>query len=634
MLKSNQTKTISLLIGGAIVGSAATLAVVFLLPFFKGDSAKDWRAGIPSNILNTESENTGTNVAVQELEDILQFETDFERKTALFGLLVNASESSLIEYLEESEQLDSPSLRLTTKNVIIQKLASLNPQFAIDQVHTLPTNRQQDLITAIFEEISLSNLDQARILALDLDSTLKLAAVRGIFLTRHKHSDDLLLEIATELNQEAYAVSYLAEAVAFSAFEDPASAWKRIASDSQPNLAQTEYLIRVATEWLLQEGISVIDQISESLTDTVVRDAVIMSALHRIAQIDPRAALIEALELTSESRELALRTIAEVWAQLDPKAALAEIATMESGKTLKLLQESLLTAWAANDPQELLDMLALVPEHLRAMAREEAMLAIARISPEEAVSFLSEIEDDNLRIKLAKEIATNWSEQDPHAALDWVLSESFATDVQQAETLMIVLASLAIQDPELAFQTARDQPIVLRGALYRGMEVTVIQHLVETDIDKALAMLSDIRREGLTVTHAYSEVGRAMIRDGQYDRALALGQRLGENRRRNYNGSLMYQWAMTNPETLFEALDELPSDQLKDQAAKGLVRYNHDTKALSSAQMEHVGSFLPEGYVDPYSNTRTMRQMHSDWFDEQVQMIFINPVQREEREEE
>ena len=634
MLKSNLTKTISALIGGAIVGSAATLVVVFLLPLFTGDNANDWRAGIPSNILNTNPENTGTSVAVQALEDILQFETGFERKTALFRLLMNASEPSLIEYLDESQELDPPSLRHTTENLIIRKLASLNPQISIDKVSTLPKSRQQDLVTKIFEEISLSNLDQARNLALDLDSKLKLAAVRGIFLTRHKHSDDLLLEIATELNQEAYAASYLAEAVAFSAFEDPASAWNRIASDSQPNLAQTEYLIRVATEWLLQEGISVIDRISESLTDTVVRDAVIMSALHRIAQDDPRAALIEALQLTSDSRELALRTIAEVWARIDPQAALADIATMESGETLKLLQESLLTAWAAHDPRDLLEMLAVVPEHLRAMAREEALLAIARTWPEEAVSFLSDIEDDNLRIKLAKEIATNWSEQDPHAALDWVLNETFTTDVQQAEILMIVLANLATNDPELAFKTARDQPIVLRGVHYRGMEVTVIQNLVDINIDKALSMLSDIRREGLTIPHAYGEVGRAMIRDGQYDRALALGQRLGENRRRNYTTELMYQWALSDPETLFEALEGLSSDQLKNQAARGLVRYNPETKALSSVQMEQVGKFLPEGYVDPYSRTRQMRQMSSDWFDEQVQIIFINPVQREERKEE
>jgi len=141
-----------------------------------------------------------------------------------------------------------------------------------------------------------------------------------------------MLGIAKDLNQETYVVNYLAEAIAFSAFEDPALAWSRIVFDSRPNLAQTEFLIQIASEWLLQEGISVIDQISESLTNTVVREAVIMSALHRIAQDDPRAALIEALQLTSDSRELALRTIAEVWARIEPQAALAEIATMESGR--------------------------------------------------------------------------------------------------------------------------------------------------------------------------------------------------------------------------------------------------------------------------------------------------------------
>jgi len=534
--------------------------------------------------------------------------------------------------LEESEKLDSPSLRRTTENVIVQKLASLNPQIALDQVHTLPTNRQQDLITAVFEELSLSDLNKAKNLALELDPTMKQAAVQGILLARHKHSDDLMLEIAKDLNQETYVVNYLAEAIAFSAFEDPALAWSRIVFDSRPNLAQTEFLIQIASEWLLQEGISVIDQISESLTNTVVREAVIMSALHRIAQDDPRAALIEALQLTSDSRELALRTIAEVWARIEPQAALAEIATMESGKTLKLLQESLLTAWAAHDPRNLLEMLASVPEHLRAMAKEEAMLAIASISPEEAVSFLTDIEDDDLRIKLAKEIATNWSEQDPHAALDWVLNEAFTTDVQQAETLMLVLANLATNDPELAFKTARDQPIVLRGVHYRGMEVTVIQNLVDMNIDKALAMLSDIRREGLTIPHAYGEVGRAMIRDGQYDRALALGQKLGESRRRNYNTELMYQWAMSDPETLFDALEGLPSDQLKNQAARGLVRYNPDTKALSSAQMEQVGKFLPEGYVDPFSGQMT--QMADQRFDEMVQVIFLNPEEQKVRKEE
>ena len=634
MLKLNQIRTLIAVIGGAMVGVAATLVVVFLLPIFIGESTKDWRAGIPSNTIDSKSAATGTSISVEDLEDILQFETVFERNAALIGLLDKATETSLIEFFDVSQGFDTVHLQHMSQNLIIQKLAFLNPKSALDQLSVLPIERQQSLITTIFEEISLSDLQEARNHALDLKPMLQRAALRGILQARHKHSNELLLEVAAQLDQTAFAVNFLAEAVAFSAFDDPASAWNQIVFDSEPNLAQTEFLIRVAAEWLMQDGISVIDQISESLTDEIVRDTVIKSALHRFAQDDPHAALIEAAKLTGSSRELALRTIAEVWARIDPEAALAGIAITESGKSLNLLQEAVLEAWATNDPTRLLDMLAVVPEHLRAMAKEEAMMAIARASPEEAISFLSNLEDDDLRIKLAKEIATHWAEQDPHAALDWVLNEQFTTDVQQAETLMIVLAGLATKDPDLAFRTARDQPIVLRGQYYRGLEVTVIQHLVETNIDKALAMLSDIRSEGLTTAHAFGEVGRAMIRDGQYDRALALGQRLGERGRRNYNGSLMYQWAMTNPETLFDNLETLPSEQLKDQAARGLVRYNNETKALNSEQMERVASYLPEGYVDPYNRVGRMDVEMRDWFDQQVRVIFVDTVRQEEAKEE
>lgn len=631
MFKSNKSKTFTILIGSAIVGSAATLTIVFLLSSFKNDGDSNWRAGIPNNAYDGTSHATSTNPSVQTLKDILSLRTNFERQVALYGLLANANETRLLEHLNESKDIESSEFRNLTERVVFQRLAVLNPPRAFDEVNTLPVNRHEDLISTIFEELSLADLDEAKSYALQLDPALKHAALRGILKSRHKHADNTLLDIARQLDQETLAENFLAQAVAFSAHEDPAAAWSQIVFDGQPNMSQTEFLINVATEWLFQDGIAVIDQISESLKVEVVRDTVITAALHQIAQHDPRAALLEATKLTSKSRELVLRTIAEVWATIDPETALASIETMEIGKTLALLQESVIAAWAIDDPTGLLEVLSTVPEHFQGLAKEKALLAIARVSSEKAVSYLADLEDDDLRMKLAKEIATYWSEQDPHAALDWVLQENFTTNVQQAETLMIVLGSLAMKDPELAFQTARDQPIVLRGQYYRGMEVTVIQNLVETNIDQALAMLPDIRSAGLTQTHAYSEVGRAMIRDGQYDRALKLGERLSERGRKNYNGSLMYQWAMSNPETLFENLDKLPSDQLKDQAARGLVRYNQETKALDSQQMEHVASFLPEGYVDPYNN---MRRVNWEWrgmVDQQVQMIFLDNGTMRER---
>ncbi len=380
--------------------------------------------------------------------------------------------------------------------------------------------------------------------------------------------------------------------------EDLEAAWEALTSN-QSNIAQIESLLKVAQIWIEKDGIEVIDQISATLTDTTVRDAVIASVIQSVVLADPQAALQQALELKGASRQFALQAIIEVWATADPQAALASVSILESRTDRKTLQERVLRVWASVDPQELFNAVESLPENVRMLGLEVALIAISRKLPEEAVKLMADLTDRDLIDKLSKEIATHWSQKDAHTALEWVLTNEFPTDVIQAEALMIVLANLTEKDPEFAFQTARDQPIVLRGQYYRGLEVTVIQHLVESDIDAAQEMLAQIRNEGLTVAHAYSEVGRAYIRNGEFDQALKLGERLSERGQRIYNGSLMYQWALSDPESLFSALEGLPNELVKEQAARGLMRYNPETYALSDRQLEKVATYLPEGYTPP-----------------------------------
>lgn len=410
-----------------------------------------------------------------------------------------------------------------------------------------------------------------------------------------------------------------------SAYESLDDKWEALVA-GQSNIAQIEMLLRHAQIRLEKDGIKVIDQFSQTLTDTTVHDAVIAYALQDIAQTDPKTALQQALELRGPAREFVLQTIVEIWASADPQSALAGVSNLESWTERQALQESVLRVWANVDPRGLLDGIELLPEDLRQLGMEQALLAISRESPREAIELMADSSDRDLIDKLSKEIATHWSEQDPHAALDWVLTNEFPTNVIQAEALMIVLANLASEDPELAFSTARGQPIVLRGQFYRGLEVTVIQNLVETDIDAAKAMLSQIRNEGLTVAHAYSEVGRAYVRNGEFDQALKLGERLSERGQRNYYGSLMYQWAQSDPESLFAALEGLPSDQMRDQAARGLVRYNSETYALNDEQLQHLQTYLPEGYEDPWNNVNRITREASAIFGGTSEIIFLRSL--------
>ena len=374
-----------------------------------------------------------------------------------------------------------------------------------------------------------------------------------------------------------------------SAHEHPEIAWEALVGKGS-DIAQIESLLRVAQIWIEKDGIEVIDRFSGTLIDTTVREAIIASILQDIALADPKIALQQALELKGASRNFAVQVIIEVWATVDPQGALAAVSLLESDRDQRTLQEGILKVWANVDPQRLLSAVESLPGDLRMLGFEVALMAIANNTPEKAIKLMENLIDRRLIAQLSKEIATHWSKQDAHAALDWVLTMDFPTNVIQAEALKVVLASLTKEDPELAFQTARDQPIVLKGEFYRGLEVTVIQQLVESDIDAAAEMLAQVRSEGLTVAHAFDEVGRAYIRNGEIDKALELGERLSESGRQIYNGRMMYQWARSEPEALFSALDRLPNDLMRQQAVRGLIRHNPETNALSDEQLEQMAT--------------------------------------------
>ena len=171
--------------------------------------------------------------------------------------------------------------------------------------------------------------------------------------------------------------------------------------------------------------------------------------------------------------------------------------------------------------------------------------------------------------------------------------DQFISEQTRRSALTTVLRNLVDVDPTLAFQTALKQPLTKHG---RGLEAAVIEQLARTDLERAISMLSQVR-DGRTKLHAYNSAGRALVQNGNNDRALQLGQQLPDEYRSAYLQSVMWQWAEADPETLLASLDELPSQEAKTQAAFGLVTGNVRTKALSDDQMKHVAGVLREGML-------------------------------------
>ena len=357
---------------------------------------------------------------------------------------------------------------------------------------------------------------------------------------------------------------------------DPKRNWDALLNDGQSDIEQVDAFLDIASAWANKDGLSIVDRVRESIGDSAVADVVVLSLLHDAVQTDPTAAFQSALSLSPQSRDDALVSVVRMWAKADPIATLEALNSANLGGLLRGLQETLVNAWTESDPKSLLNSLAHLPELLRNTAEQQAMLGIARTNPPDAVEYLSRLPDDpndDRRYDLAYEIAEHWSRTDPYAALEWVASVPFpgvANKRPQRKLLTKVLRNLAIEDPNLAMQSALNDPI---GRFGHGLEPYVVSKVAQVNTEKAIAMLSSVR-DGATKAASYRSVGRALAENGEFERAVELGSDLPDDQQSNYFSAVFSRWARSDPGRLFKSLDQLPSLAAKTQAAYNLLEAN------------------------------------------------------------
>lgn len=605
-----------------LIGGAVLATVVFMaLPNSNKQSEESIAEGQPfssdASVSQTSPKKSGTESSddfgdfgeIGDLGEISAIESPFERTYKLHGFLMGADESQLNEYLTQLADLDSSSVKNQVQSAVAQRLAEFNPEKTLKTVQSLSDGQGQGLLGTVFGEWSRSDLDGALARAKSLNESERLLALEGILASRGNLSDSLKQQIARELGHEQYALQTQSSATASPSGGDPRDAWNALVNDSYEDIAQIGSLVQIAQSLVQQNGIEALDWIRDTVIDDTVLEATVRSVLHHVALSNPQSAFRQAQSLSRDSQDVALPTIVEMWARSNPLVAMDTLSNLKNASQRKELQTTLLRAWADNDPQNLFDNLERLPESMQQRAEQQAMLAVARTAPSDAVAYLAELPVGERQQSLALEIAEHWSHLDIYAALDWVLSDQITNESTKRRALTEVLRNLVDVDPTLAFQTALKQPMTKYG---RGMEAMVVQQLARTDIDRAISLLSQVR-DGNTKLHAYIAAGRALVQNGGYDRALSLGQQLPNEDQSRYRHSVMWSWAESDPEELFASLDGLPSDEAKTQAALGLMMSNFRTNALSGEQMKYVSSLLPQtGTGTTYSFSSDGSGVHAD----------------------
>ena len=518
------------------------------------------------------------------LASVARLDDEFDRILALYQHLAELDKEQLVDLIHESEQLDSDT-RLDIQRALFQRLTSLDPLLAFSHAQKL----QSSLMTTVFNHWSVSDLNEAIEHAKTLDPVRQSAALQGILKSRHDLPEGIRLQIGGELNNEGLAQSIIKSSRLDEYLKTPGESWRAIIGDAQYDAAQLGMLHTLARTWFEQEGLPVIEHIINSMQNEEARASILSPVLHMAVTRDPQATFDLALNLKGDIDNTMVSTVAHIWASRDPLSAFQAAQVVERVQLREQLMTSIMSSWAEDDPHSLLENLDHSSDRMLNIGLELAIREIAQDSPHLAAPLLARMADGPRKRDVAHAVAINWLHFEPNVALDWILNDRGLAEYRQ-NLLRSVLPTLAVDSPQLAFDTALAQP--LEGDK-PGLEVAVISVVAPRNLDLALEMLPQVR-EGTSKRNAYLGMGSMMVAEGSPMRAVELSQQLPESDRETYFLMTMATWSQSDPEGLLGTIDRLPSPAAKSKAAAILTLQNKFEKKLTEEQIEQASKFLSE----------------------------------------
>lgn len=531
---------------------------------------------------------SSTSPRNQSLEGLLHDSSPFNRSRALYALLSNMGESQVIELFEQSTDAGSRD-KVQMQKVIIQRLTQLNPQRSLETIQKSNDKNKEELLSSLFKEWSHLNLEEAVSHARTMRLDEKYVALESILLERVDLPVEKRLQIGQQLGNEQHTLALIIQDRLSNSLISPKDAWNEIVDELQDDSSYSWLLVNVATEWVMQSGLEVLDEISESITNPQTKRDVLRSVIHAITEADPKGTFASALKLKSALYNSVVSIVIGTWARMDPRAALTATSQVGPSDLRRQLEESVVRGWSQLKPHDVLSELDSMPDYLRDSARMTLISVLARQAPSDAADLVAGLNSDTTKQSAAMSLVSSWLHIDHQATLDWVLNEPRVQDLKY-QLLSTVLYGIVDKDPHLAMETALAQPTTENEL---GLETTVISLLTRTDFEKAIEFLPQVR-DGRTKVAAFASVGGRYVLNGETDNAVNLAQQLPESDRSAYFQALVRVWAGSNPKGLLDSINQLPTTEIKSHAALVLATFNRQQRRLSDKQIDRAKTFLTE----------------------------------------
>jgi len=459
-----------------IVGSTAVVLVtasVFLYLHFSSkandevnkSSTQTTNASNALGLEQTSQTNLDHRTPPEALVELVKIESNFQRTASLYAYLAEVKESDLVNFLHHTESIERASIRSNIQTIILRKLATVDPDQALNWITDVPKVRRLPLLKGLFHDWSITSLMQAIEGAKSLIGTDRRVALEAMLATREDLSSSTLLDMAQELGLEEFALLQISANQTHKLLENPSAAWDVIVNDNVEDTKQLDLFQLVASTWKEDEGL-----------DVLLRAATVFPhendhlALSKVIEEVVGSELKEAFDyvrnLSKQDRGQLPAALAMVAARVDPEVALNEIASWSDDPIHTHLERIASTTWAESDPRGMLNKLELVPQFTRATALEIAFTHLAYVSPGEAIQNLERANKFlSAKTMLPAIIAEQWSHRDPEAALEWSISYAGSNSELRKRLVMKVFTNLVVNDIDRAIKISEDQVHISEDSL-------------------------------------------------------------------------------------------------------------------------------------------------------------------------
>jgi hypothetical protein len=482
---------------------------------------------------NSTAERPREVETTERIEDADQLSSTFARGEALHSIAARADERRVRELIIQAEALENESDRLAALELLLLRLAELDPEVALQRALESDPRNVAQLVTALSVRAPAQ--------------TWKLVSKVADPLARMDY-------------QAAVSTAWIAQ--------DPQKAFTSVAE--LPSSWSREQLLRYVTRNIARRD----PQGAIELIATIEHDPDANALLEAIAEqwgrSDPSAAAqwVETAETGTRQGRLAYQ-IADAYVMQKPQEALAW-ALRISRSPARYLWSHMIGQIAIDNPQEAL-RLAQGAENptQRTQALAEALTTIAARDPALAMSQLQKLPAGEARTQVASQVALQIAQTRPAAAIEWL--ERLDDGRMRYEVARQIASTLADADADAAAELVDRVP---KEARYAWI-LSVALAYANSDLDKGVQWVGKYRDEPGDIVFQFARKVAARSPDV----ALSVVERLAEDKQREQMLTAMLPViAQHSPETAARSLDKVSDRNARARAASEItnvwVRYD------------------------------------------------------------